>query len=93
MFPPGEYNLRLGVMKELHPDLIATHQGDVRVFEGHAFMVEAAVSVGGRDIRQGEARRWHTCLHCMGLRRNAPLSWRQALSVSGRDVQHGEPRL
>lgn len=23
----GEYNLRLGVIKELHPDLIATHQG------------------------------------------------------------------
>lgn len=27
--PAGEYNLRLGVMKELHPDLIATHQGVV----------------------------------------------------------------
>lgn len=26
--PAGEYNLRLGVIKELHPDLIATHQGD-----------------------------------------------------------------
>ncbi len=54
LLPAGEYNLRLGVMKELHPDLIATHQGDVRVFEGHAFIVEAAVSVGGRDIKQGE---------------------------------------
>jgi len=51
--PAGEYNLRLGVMKELHPDLIATHQGDVRVFEGHAFIVEAAVSVGGREMRPG----------------------------------------
>lgn len=51
--PAGEYNLRLGVMKELHPDLIATYQGDVRVFEGHAFLVEAAVSVGGRDIKPG----------------------------------------
>ena len=49
----GEYNLRLGVMKELAPELIATHQGDVRVFEGHAFIVEAAVSVGGRDIKPG----------------------------------------
>ncbi|GLI61267.1 hypothetical protein VaNZ11_003583, partial [Volvox africanus] len=47
------YNLRLGVMKELAPDMIATHQGDVRVFEGHAFIVEAAVSVGGRDIKPG----------------------------------------
>ncbi|EFJ46844.1 hypothetical protein VOLCADRAFT_62055 [Volvox carteri f. nagariensis] len=51
--PAGEYNLRLGVMKELNPDMIATHQGDVRVFEGHAFIVEAAVSVGGRDIKPG----------------------------------------
>jgi DNA topoisomerase VI subunit B len=25
--PAGEYNLRLGVMKELRPELIATHQG------------------------------------------------------------------
>lgn len=51
--PAGEYNLRLGVMKELRPDLIATHQGDVRVFEGHAFVVEAAVSLGGRDVKPG----------------------------------------
>ena len=26
--PAGEYNLRLGVMKELRPELIATHQGE-----------------------------------------------------------------
>lgn len=49
----GEYNLRLGVIKELRPDLIATHQGDVRVFEGHAFIVEAAVSIGGHNVRPG----------------------------------------
>lgn len=23
----GEYNLRLGILKELHPEIIATHQG------------------------------------------------------------------
>lgn len=51
--PAGEYNLRLGVMKELHPDLIATYAGEVRVFEGHAFIVEAAVSVGGRELKPG----------------------------------------
>lgn len=28
-------------------------QGDVRVFEGHAFIVEAAVSIGGRDMKPG----------------------------------------
>ena len=27
--------------------------GDVRVLEGHAFIVEAAVSLGGRDIKPG----------------------------------------
>jgi DNA topoisomerase VI subunit B len=26
--PAGEYNLRLGVMKELQPELIATHAGE-----------------------------------------------------------------
>ena len=26
-FPVGEYNLRLGITKELHPEMIATHQG------------------------------------------------------------------
>lgn len=48
----GEYNLRLGVIKELHPDLIATHQGEVGVFEGHAFIIEAAISLGG-NMRPG----------------------------------------
>jgi DNA topoisomerase-6 subunit B len=51
--PAGEYNLRLGVMKELRPELVATHAGPVGAHEGHAFVVEAAVSVGGRDIRPG----------------------------------------
>jgi DNA topoisomerase VI subunit B len=27
--------------------------GEVRVFEGHAFIVEAAVSVGGRELKPG----------------------------------------
>lgn len=27
--------------------------GDVRVLEGHAFVVEAAVSLGGRDLKPG----------------------------------------
>jgi DNA topoisomerase-6 subunit B len=51
--PAGEYNLRLGVMKELHPELVATSAGSVGVHEGHAFVVEAAVSVGGRDVKPG----------------------------------------
>ncbi|EFN52240.1 hypothetical protein CHLNCDRAFT_26891 [Chlorella variabilis] len=51
--PAGEYNLRLGIMKELRPEMVATHQGTVGVHEGHAFVVEAAVSVGGRNIKPG----------------------------------------
>lgn len=51
--PAGEYNLRLGVMKELHPELVATHAGTVGVHEGHSFIVEAAVSVGGRNVKPG----------------------------------------
>lgn len=51
--PAGEYNLRLGVAKELRPDLVATHQGEARALEGHAFVVEAAVSLGGPAIKPG----------------------------------------
>ena len=51
--PAGEYNLRLGVMKELRPELVATHAGVVGVHEGHSFVVETAVSVGGRDVKPG----------------------------------------
>ncbi|KAI7846328.1 hypothetical protein COHA_000165 [Chlorella ohadii] len=51
--PAGEYNLRLGIMKELRPEMVATHQGPVGVHEGHAFIVEAAVSVGGKNIKPG----------------------------------------
>ena len=47
--PAGEYNLRLGVMKELHPQMVATYQGDPRAHEGHAFTVEAAVCLGAKD--------------------------------------------
>lgn len=51
--PAGEYNLRLGVMKEMRPDMVATCGGSVGVFEGHAFIVEAAVSMGGRNVKSG----------------------------------------
>ncbi|XP_010544238.1 PREDICTED: DNA topoisomerase 6 subunit B isoform X1 [Tarenaya hassleriana] len=51
--PAGEYNLRLGVIKELHPDMVATYSGSAQVFEGHPFIVEAGVSLGGKDVKQG----------------------------------------
>jgi len=28
MHDAGEYNLRLGILKELNPELVATHQGE-----------------------------------------------------------------
>ncbi|KAK6164225.1 hypothetical protein DH2020_001089 [Rehmannia glutinosa] len=51
--PAGEYNLRLGIIKELHPDMVATYSGSAQVFEGHPFIVEAGLSLGGRDVKQG----------------------------------------
>ncbi|KAK4419510.1 DNA topoisomerase 6 subunit B [Sesamum alatum] len=51
--PAGEYNLRLGIIKELHPDMVATHSGSAQVFEGHPFIVEAGLSLGGKDVKQG----------------------------------------
>ena len=35
--PAGEYNLRLGIMKEMQPVLSATHQGKPSVYQGHSF--------------------------------------------------------
>ncbi|KAG9450651.1 hypothetical protein H6P81_010616 [Aristolochia fimbriata] len=51
--PAGEYNLRLGIIKELHPDMVATYSGSPTVFEGHPFIVEAGISLGGKDVKQG----------------------------------------
>ncbi|CAL5200102.1 unnamed protein product [Lathyrus oleraceus] len=51
--PAGEYNLRLGIIKELHPDMVATYSGSAQVFEGHPFIVEAGISIGGKDVKQG----------------------------------------
>ncbi|KAI4322060.1 hypothetical protein L6164_021783 [Bauhinia variegata] len=51
--PAGEYNLRLGIIKELQPDMVATFSGSAQVFEGHPFIVEAGVSLGGKDVKQG----------------------------------------
>lgn len=53
--PLGEYNLNLGIQKVLEPDLIATARDRVSVYEGHSFMVEAAVSIGGNNAKEGVA--------------------------------------
>lgn len=51
--PAGEYNLRLGIVKELKPDMVATYAASPQVFEGHPFIVEAGISLGGKDVKQG----------------------------------------
>ena len=45
--PLGEYNLNLGIRKVLEPDVVATARDKPGQYEGHSFLVEAAVSLGG----------------------------------------------
>jgi len=51
--PLGEYNLNLGIRKVLEPDLIATARDKPSAYEGHPFLVEAAVSLGGKEVKEG----------------------------------------
>ena len=51
--PVGEYNLRLGIIKELRPDMVATFQDAGCTHEGHPLIVEAGVCLGGRDAKPG----------------------------------------
>ena len=51
--PAGEYNLRLGIMKELAPDWIASYESPALACGGHPLIVEACVSLGGKDVKPG----------------------------------------
>jgi len=51
--PLGEYNLNLGIRKVIEPDYVATARDRPSAHEGHPFLVEAAVSLGGKDIKEG----------------------------------------
>jgi len=51
--PLGEYNLNLGIRKVLEPDLVATAREKPSAYEGNPFIVEAAVSIGGKDVKEG----------------------------------------
>ena len=51
--PAGEYNMRLGILKELQPKLVATFTDKPGSHEGHPFIIEAAVSIGGPQLREG----------------------------------------
>jgi len=45
--------MRLGVLKELKPKMVATFSDKAGAHEGHPFLVEAAVSLGGSQVREG----------------------------------------
>lgn len=51
--PLGEYNLNLGIRKVLNPEYVATARDKPSAYEGHPFVVEAAVSLGGKDAKEG----------------------------------------
>jgi len=51
--PAGEYNLRLGIMKELGPEWIASFCAPSLACGGHPLIVEACISLGGRDVKTG----------------------------------------
>jgi len=52
--PAGEYNLNLGIRQVLEPELIATSREKTSAHEGHPFIVEAAVSLGGNSqVKEG----------------------------------------
>lgn len=51
--PLGEYNLNLGIRKVLEPEYVATARDRPCAYEGHPFVVEAAVSLGGKDVKEG----------------------------------------
>ena len=51
--PLGEYNLNLGICKVLEPNMVATARDKPGAYEGHPFIVEAAVSLGGKNEKEG----------------------------------------
>jgi DNA topoisomerase VI subunit B len=51
--PLGEYNLNLGIRQVWEPDLLATARDRACAYEGHPFLVEAAVSLGGPHAKEG----------------------------------------
>jgi len=51
--PLGEYNLSLGIRKVLEPEFVATARDKPSAYEGHPFLVEAAVCLGGKEAKDG----------------------------------------
>jgi len=51
--PLGEYNLNLGVQKVIQPDVIATFRDRPGAVDGHPFLIETAVALGGSNAKEG----------------------------------------
>ena len=51
--PLGEYNLNLGIRKTMEPDIVATFRDKPGAYEGHPFIVEAAIAIGGKSAKEG----------------------------------------
>jgi DNA topoisomerase VI B subunit len=79
--PAGEYNLRLGVVKELRPELIATFSDDAASLDGHALHVEAAVSLGGRGAEK-------VGLHIHRYANRIPMLFQEGSDVVTQTVKH-----
>lgn len=43
--------VRLGIIKEMQPQYVATFSEKPAVLDGHPFVVEAGVSLGGSEVR------------------------------------------
>mmetsp|Transcript_31102 Transcript_31102/g.88812 ORF Transcript_31102/g.88812 Transcript_31102/m.88812 type:complete len:667 (-) Transcript_31102:80-2080(-) len=74
--PLGEYNLNLGIRKVLEPDYVATARDRPCAYEGHPFVVEAAVSLGGKDVKEG--------INVMRFANRIPLLFESGADVSTR---------
>ena len=51
--PLGEYNLNLGIQKVIEPEMVATARDKASSYDGHPFIVEAGVSIGGKGAKEG----------------------------------------
>lgn len=51
MFSGIDLFTRLGIIKEMQPQYVATFSEKPAVLEGHPFVVEAGVSLGGAEVR------------------------------------------
>jgi len=50
--PAGEYNLRLGIIKEIGPMFVSTTSSKCNAHQGHPFVIEAGVCIGGDKINR-----------------------------------------